>query len=74
MGRVDGNLTLDLVEPVPPNNTVWINILNGSWCWNNTVGAVMTHGATMIMPTQMGMGLRIGKNPCLCMDIFRIPT
>lgn len=39
-GRVDGNLTLDLVEPVPPNNTVWINILNGSWCWNNTVGAV----------------------------------
>ena len=25
--RIDGNLTLDLVQPVPPNNTVWINIL-----------------------------------------------
>ena len=37
--RVD-NLTLDMVQPSPPDNTVWINVLNGSWCWNNTAGVV----------------------------------
>ena len=30
----------DQVNPMPPDNTVWINVHNGSWCWNNTAGAV----------------------------------
>lgn len=38
-GRSIGN-DLDQVDPMPPENTVWINVHNGSWCWNNTAGAV----------------------------------
>ena len=37
--RID-NLSIDQIEPPPPNNTVWVNVLNGSWCWNNTAGAI----------------------------------
>ena len=38
-GRSIGN-DLDQVDPMPPENTIWINVYNGSWCWNNTAGAV----------------------------------
>ena len=38
-GRIIGS-DLDQVNPMPPDNAIWINVYNGSWCWNNTAGAV----------------------------------